>query len=581
MNKVSIVIVTFNCVHDVERTLLDVLCQEYEDLELIIIDGASTDGTVDILKKYSGSYAYFVSEPDHGIYDAMNKGLMHATGEWVFFQNIGDVFDGNNILQQIFSKDWNGVDVIYGDGQTVYADGIKYEKVWTPFWNSNSKLHGMGFNHQSAFVRTKLAQQYMFDLSYKCCADYQMMVDIYKAGGTFGYIPISITVCEGRFGFSINNHLVQMKEEAKICGIEKTIYFRLKFAKEQIRSLFHRNHNYFLKIQNGIELQDAGCKYHNDVQRIAGNQGFKLIYLKTAEISTFAYLIQIAVLSLKSFFCMPSKSIILIQYPIYSNKANKSVWLLMKMFTFIKNVKFIAVIQDVEYLRGKAEKEDEIKLLNCFSGLLLQNDIMKDRLMMDGLSIPSCSIGILDYLVSNRNVLNRQLTKEICYTSTTFKEPFFEELKRLGNCGMHLFIYSDKKIESIANVSYMGTFSSNDVSNIRGSWGLVWNGMIHCHESAQEEAYYDFCSPHKASLYLVAGMPVIVKNTMAIAPIVKDFNLGICVDSLSELEETLASISDVEYFGMLSSVRQYSQRLMAGDNLKFAINQLSYVIGKS
>ena len=81
--KLSIITVSFNCVNEIEETILSVINQDYPNLEYIIIDGGSTDGTVDVIKKYESRLTYWKSEPDKGLYDAMNKGIMKATGEWV------------------------------------------------------------------------------------------------------------------------------------------------------------------------------------------------------------------------------------------------------------------------------------------------------------------------------------------------------------------------------------------------------------------------------------------------------------------------------------------------------------------
>ena len=88
--KVSVVTVCLNAVNEIERTMLSVLDQTYTNIEYIVIDGGSTDGTVDIIRKYQDRIAHFISEPDKGLYDAMNKGIDLATGEWINFMNAGD-----------------------------------------------------------------------------------------------------------------------------------------------------------------------------------------------------------------------------------------------------------------------------------------------------------------------------------------------------------------------------------------------------------------------------------------------------------------------------------------------------------
>jgi glycosyltransferase involved in cell wall biosynthesis len=99
---ISIITVVYNGVSTIEQTILSVINQTYKNIEYIIIDGSSTDGTVDIIKKYEKHLIYWVSEPDKGIYDAMNKGIRKATGEWLNFMNSGDIFSDISVLKNIF-----------------------------------------------------------------------------------------------------------------------------------------------------------------------------------------------------------------------------------------------------------------------------------------------------------------------------------------------------------------------------------------------------------------------------------------------------------------------------------------------
>lgn len=118
----SIITITYNAVRLVEQTLLNVLSQSYPNIEYIVIDGGSTDGTVDIIRRYESGLAYWVSEPDKGIYDAMNKGLQKATGDYVWFINAGDTLCSSDTVQSIVSKLQKRKvlpDIIYGETNIV------------------------------------------------------------------------------------------------------------------------------------------------------------------------------------------------------------------------------------------------------------------------------------------------------------------------------------------------------------------------------------------------------------------------------------------------------------------------------
>ena len=100
--KISVVTVCYNAVNDIEKTILSVINQTYPNIEYLIIDGGSTDGTMDIVNKYKDKIDVIVSEPDKGIYDAMNKGIDRATGDWINFMNAGDCFFEKETVNSVF-----------------------------------------------------------------------------------------------------------------------------------------------------------------------------------------------------------------------------------------------------------------------------------------------------------------------------------------------------------------------------------------------------------------------------------------------------------------------------------------------
>ena len=240
MDKITIVTVTFNCCDSIRKTIKSVLSQDYPNIEYIVIDGNSNDGTKDVISNYIDKITTFVSEPDKGIYDGMNKALERATGEWIMFLNSGDVFYKTNTLSNIFMNNLKETDVCWGDCQVILDNKVVTCKYETPFFKKQSFFHGMGFSHQSVFVRTAKAQELEFDLSFKCCADYNMMMQLYKKKAKFTYIPEIVSIVEGRGGFSIANQKTQMLDTARILGIENTLRFRYIFAVWQLKRLVKR-----------------------------------------------------------------------------------------------------------------------------------------------------------------------------------------------------------------------------------------------------------------------------------------------------------------------------------------------------
>ena len=172
---VSVVTVCRNSRMALLSTMRSVETQTYPNLEYIIVDGASEDGTVNVLNTYEGRLSAWVSEPDKGIYDAMNKAVGIATGQWVIFMNAGDVFASTNVLSDIFAE-LRDCDVIYGD---VIKNGtVKQAEI-----PHNS--HRMYYCHQSALTLRDCLLRFPFDCRHTMSADYKQMKQMYLAGCRF------------------------------------------------------------------------------------------------------------------------------------------------------------------------------------------------------------------------------------------------------------------------------------------------------------------------------------------------------------------------------------------------------------
>lgn len=185
--KVTIVTVTYNAEKYLERTIRSVVKQSYPNIEYIVIDGASADGTVDIIKKYEQFIDYWISEPDSGIYHAMNKGVDAATGEWMSFMNAGDGFSNMDVLRDVFCKEYDA-DVLYSDTYIVDKDfktvGEHLVSGLEDFFISK-----MPFIHQSSFVRRSLVSKFPFRTDYNLASDFDLFFKLYVKKYKFEYLP--------------------------------------------------------------------------------------------------------------------------------------------------------------------------------------------------------------------------------------------------------------------------------------------------------------------------------------------------------------------------------------------------------
>ena len=168
--------VVYNNARDIERTLLSVLNQTYSNIEYIIIDGASTDGTLDIINQYKDRITQIISEPDKGIYDAMNKALALATGDYVLFMNSGDELYSPQTVAQVFAAATDA-DIYYGETEMINDKGEslgqRRHKAPEQFhWRSFK--YGMNVSHQAIYIKRLLVEPY--DPQYQLSADIDWII---------------------------------------------------------------------------------------------------------------------------------------------------------------------------------------------------------------------------------------------------------------------------------------------------------------------------------------------------------------------------------------------------------------------
>lgn len=190
-----------------------------------MIDGGSSDDTAAIIQRYADRITYYVSEPDNGIYDAMNKGIKVATGEWINFMNSGDTFHSSDTIESVFLQANLNSDIIYGDTNLVLNIG-NYIRLASDVSDKNY----MPFGHQAVFSRTTLMQSHGFDLNYRICADRKFFYDVYHQGAKFEHIPITVSNYESDSGLSSVNKIRRMYEIGMIEVKTNKIGWRIDFG---------------------------------------------------------------------------------------------------------------------------------------------------------------------------------------------------------------------------------------------------------------------------------------------------------------------------------------------------------------
>lgn len=210
MRKFSIITVCLNVENTIEDTIRSVLEQTCTDYEYIIKDGVSSDQTVQIAKSFIPAFAEkgvsyrIISQPDGGIYDAMNQAAQEVQGEWVLYMNAGDLFADQYVLEMVEkSGKLETADIVYGDRIDSSDYGYFYRKAH-PLERMRDR---MPFCHQSVFAKKSLYDQLEYTLRYRLCSDYLFFYHWYQEGRIFAYLPIGISIYD-RHGVSSNGKAV-------------------------------------------------------------------------------------------------------------------------------------------------------------------------------------------------------------------------------------------------------------------------------------------------------------------------------------------------------------------------------------
>lgn len=241
MLSLSVITVCYNAEESIEKTMQSVLSQSYENIEYLIIDGLSTDSTLDIVRKYQEKYhnIRLISEKDSGIYNAMNKGVSYAQGEYIYYLNSGDLFPEETTVEQVMQKlEKNRTDILYGNidvdygthkNRIRYAEQKRLKKLWIAL--------GITVCHQAVFAKTSLVKERGFDESFKLWADQEWMMQLLKKKVTVETIEMPVCIYDG-FGASssaVNLELVFQESDRITKMYAPVIYYVTKPMKWVLR----------------------------------------------------------------------------------------------------------------------------------------------------------------------------------------------------------------------------------------------------------------------------------------------------------------------------------------------------------
>lgn len=264
-----------------------------------------------------------------------------------------------------------------------------------------------------------------------------------------------------------------------------------------------------------------------------------------------------------------SNSILLIQYPAVIDNLLKRV---------SKKIRVIAIIHDLQSIRGTKSVKEEIALLNTFSVVISHNRFMTDYLKNSGLKIPIVNLELFDYLHNTRKAVQHTdfYKKRVCFAGNLNKSKFIKKLNLLRKTNFLLYglLDNENTFKNSKNIEYKGSLPSDLIVNkLEGEFGLIWDGDSIETCTGKLGNYLKFNNPHKLSLYISAEKPVIVWKKSAVSEFVEKNKIGIVLNSLGELETALSNLSETNYLEFRKNIRFIKNKVGEGFYTKKAVTE--------
>ncbi|WP_406684482.1 beta-1,6-galactofuranosyltransferase [Seonamhaeicola sp. MEBiC1930] len=336
--------------------------------------------------------------------------------------------------------------------------------------------------------------------------------------------------------------------------------------------------------KNYKALFSAAGKAKTDYEFALESDGFKNLGFKQSSIPNSF------IGAVKNFFGislalirLPFKATLCTQYPI--NKYRKYILFVANL----KKCKIITLVHDVRFLRGRTEdRAAELKNICTSGGVIVHNPTMKQWLVNQGVDAKIAVLELFDYISETRPSQNDKKSTGEKYV-LTYAGGFSDERGKyiydfdtlnLEHYSLNLYGkgFNETKVkvdDSISILNYKGFFPSKEIAHkIKGDFGLVWDGISLDTCDGQYGEYLKFNNPHKTSLYILSGLPVVIWSEAALAPFIKDNNLGVCVASLKDLDEVLGKMTKEDYLLLKKSVLEYQKKVMSGYFFKKATKYL-------
>lgn len=319
---------------------------------------------------------------------------------------------------------------------------------------------------------------------------------------------------------------------------------------------------------------NAWSKAPRDVTAILKRNGYETLRIMTSDKFPFIVkqLYNLWKISL-AFLKIKSGSTCFIQYPF-------DAYIKYVLFLLKKNdIRTQILIHDIHSCRFHGElSSKEYKIFDSFDKIIVHTKAMKTLLVKHGISVDKIEVLYLfDYLVASNSILKDEYYFSICFAGNLKKSMFLKKMNQLKNVYTKYYLYGNFDTELVESESFIygGRFDPDNISNIKGKWGLVWDGdgLNKCSGSMGE--YLKINASHKASLYLASQKPLIVWNQSALANFVEDNKLGITIDSLEDIEKELLELSEQQMDEIECNVLHFAKKITSGDMLSSILKNIN------
>lgn len=337
------------------------------------------------------------------------------------------------------------------------------------------------------------------------------------------------------------------------------------------------NSNYYIS-RNYKFSKNAASKPKMDCEMVLEKNGFKNLGFRQTNHPSSALGAIISFFGItKGLFLLPRKSVFCMQYPL------SKFFGYMTNIVALKKCKLIIIVHDVKFLMGKTSNlKKEIAKFNRADFLIVHNESMKKWFQENGCTAQLVSLELFDYLHKSEKHATLNTPYDVVFAGGLGKEKseFLYSVDQLKPSSYKLKLYGNgfkasdiERSDSI--LDYQGVFSPDEViDKIEGSFGLVWNGNALDECSGDFGKYLLYNNPHKTSLYLLCGLPVIVWKKAAIAKFIEKEQIGITLNSLNEMDEALANIDYQTYNAMVDRVEKIKSKVSSGHYLSAAIQKV-------